>query len=236
MTGTASPGSIGFGQQDPNDSSSDFNKTAFLVNQIVARLDTMKLVQVVAVHGGAGAVAAAGTVDVLPLVNQIDGQGNSTPQGTVFGLPWSRMQGGQNAVICDPQAGDIGWVVAADRDISSVKSTKAQANPGSFRKFNVADGVYAGGCINVAPNQYLVFTSAGVRLVDRNGNSVAMSSAGLVLTDSNGNVISMMAGGIAVTGNLTVTGSVIAGYGGPDQVGLQTHEHPGGVPPPTPGT
>ena len=67
MTDVASPGSLGYGQQDPNDASSEFNKHAFAVRQIVARLNTMKLVQVMAVHGGGGAVAAPGTVDVMPL-------------------------------------------------------------------------------------------------------------------------------------------------------------------------
>ena len=191
-------GKFGYGQQEPNDSSSDFNKISFLARQLVARLETMKLVQVKAVHTN-GEVAAAGTVDVLPLVNQIDGSGNATPHGTVYGLPWSRVQGGKNAIICDPQAGDIGYVVVSDRDISNVKSTGKQSNPGSFRKFTIADGIYAGGALNVAPNQYLIFTAAGVRLVDANGNSIAMAKAGITLTDSNGNVLSMSSAGITVT-------------------------------------
>jgi phage baseplate assembly protein gpV len=43
-----------------------------------------------------------------------------------------------------------------------------------------------------------------------------------------------------ITGNVTVTGSIIAGFGGADQVNVQTHKHPtaapGGPSPPTPGT
>lgn len=192
-------GSFGYGQQEPNDSSDQFAAIAFLVRQMIARLDTMKIVQVKAVHGGAGAIEAAGTVDVLPLVNQVDGSGNATPHGTVYGVPWWRLQGGSSAVVCDPEVGDIGFVSVADRDVSAVKATRKQSNPGSFRRYNVADGVYVGGCLNVAPDQYLVFTAAGARLIDRNGNSVAMSSAGMVLTDSHGNVISTAAGGMVLT-------------------------------------
>ena len=90
-----SPGS-GYGQQIPEDSNSLLSGVAFLVRQMLAQMDTMKLVQVVAVYGGAGAIAAAGTVDVLLLVNQIDGATppNSTPSGTVYGIPWSRVAGG----------------------------------------------------------------------------------------------------------------------------------------------
>lgn len=210
---------LGYGQQIPTDASDDFNATAFLVSQMTGRMETMKLVQVVAVHGGAGAIAPAGTVDVLPLVNQVDGGGHATTHGTVFGIPWSRVQGGANAVVCDPVIGDVGYVVASDRDISNVKATGKRSNPGSSRRFNIADGVYAGGALNVAPDQYLVFTADGVRLVDKNGNSVAMTAAGITLTDSTGNVVSTSSGGISlsphgtlpctVNGNLVVTGNLL---------------------------
>ncbi len=235
-------GNFGYGQQNPNDSSSDFNVISFIVRQMIARLDTMKLVQVKAVHGGAGAIDKAGTVDVLPLVKQIDGNGNTRPHGIVNGIPWSRIQGGKNAVICDPEVDDIGYVVASDRDISTVKSALKQSNPGSYRRYNIADGVYVGGCLNVAPEQYLVFTADGVRLVDKSGNSVAMSSTGIVITPKSGQPVKV-SGSLIVTGNLQLggliegeaggtysfdiktSGEVYRGWGGGDQIGLGTHKH-----------
>jgi hypothetical protein len=42
-------------------------------------------------------------------------------------------------------------------------------------------------------------------------------------------------GNLSIAGNLTATGSIIQGLGGPDQVGLGTHHHPGGSAP-VPGT
>lgn len=204
---------------DPNDAGDDFNKISFLVRQRIALLDTMKLVKVVAVHAD-GEVAAAGTVDVQPLVSLIDGGGNVTAQGNVNGIPWSRAQGGKNAVICDPQVDDIGYVVVSDRDISGVKTAKKPSPPGSRRQFNIADSIYAGGCLNVAPEQYLVFTATGVRLVDKSGNSVAMTPDGMTLTDSKGNVVAMAAAGITMTpatgqpvtvnGKLIVTENIVA--------------------------
>lgn len=193
-----SPSTFGYGQLDPNDFANEFNVICFIVRQMTARMDTMKLVKVMAVAGGGGAIAAAGTVDVLPLVNQVDGNMNSTPHGTVYGIPWWRLQGGDGAVIVDPAVGDIGYVTVSDRDISSVKANRAQANPGSARRFDIADGVYVGGVLNGPPTQYLVFTANGLSLVDRNGNSIAMTSAGIVITDANGNVITANAAGISV--------------------------------------
>lgn len=45
------------------------------------------------------------------------------------------------------------------------------------------------------------------------------------LYDMWGHSIRMQQGAILVTGDLHVTGAVIAGYGGVDQVGVQTHKH-----------
>ncbi len=195
----------GYGQQNPGDATSEMAAIAFIVRQMTGRMSTMKLVQVKAVSGGG--LAPAGTVDVLPLVQQIDGNGYGTPHGVVHGLPWSRVQGGRNAIVCDPQVGDIGYVVAADRDSSKVKNTRAAALPGSRRRFDVSDGVYAGGCLNAAPNQYLIFTATGLRLVDANGNSISMDATGMTLADKNGNQIQMKPGIVnVVTGAFQVNG------------------------------
>lgn len=183
----------GYGQQTFDDSASELNAVARIVRQMIEQMSTMKLVKVVAVTGG-GAGQPAGTVDVQPLVSQVDGNGYGTPHGVVPGLPWSRLQGGNSAVICDPMVGDLGYVVAADRDTSKVRASLGPALPGTRRKYDIADGVYAGGCLNSAPGQYLIFTSTGIRMVDVNGNSVSMGPTGMTLADVNGNQVIMAAG------------------------------------------
>ena len=82
------------------------------------------LVQVVAVTNDGG-VEPVGFVDVHPMVAQVDGKGQPTPHGVIYGLPYIRVQGGSNAVILDPQVGDIGLAVFCAQDISKVKATKA---------------------------------------------------------------------------------------------------------------
>jgi len=135
------------GQALPTDSYSAYNATTFMIKQIVARINTATLVQVKSVTNSGG-VSPVGSVDVLPLVNQVDGAGNPTEHVTVYGLPYVRIQGGTNAVIIDPKVGDIGVAVFASRDISTVKNAKKQSNPGSYRRFNMADGLYIGGVLN----------------------------------------------------------------------------------------
>ncbi len=152
------------GQQDIHSGSSEFNALFFAVSQILNARNHATLVQIKAVTN-AGGVSPVGFVDVLPLVNQLDGYGNAMPNSIVHGLPYFRMQGGANAIILDPQVGDIGMAVFADRDISSVKATKARANPGSMNRSGLSDGMYVGGFLNGTPVQYVQFTAGGINVV-----------------------------------------------------------------------
>lgn len=215
----------GYGQAWLSDTNHPTNVMAFIFARLLAQHVTMKVVKVMAVTAGGGsAPGIAGTVDVLPLVDQSDGNGNTSPHGTVYGLPYLRLQGGTNAVLLEPAVGDIGLCVVSDRDISAVKKNKARSAPGSFRQFDLADGIYIGGILNAVPEQWVEFTADGIKMVDRNGNKMEMK-AGSIAFD---------------TTQLTCTGAIIAGFGGLDQVGLQTHNHPtapnGPVSPPAPGS
>ncbi len=133
---------------------------AFLVKQMMARLATADLVQVTAVQPGG--VGPTGIVTVQPLVNQIDSDGNATPHGTLPNLPYFRLQGGANAVVIDPAVGDIGVAIFCRRDISTAKSTRKQANPGSRRRYSMSDGLYLGGFLNGIPTQYIQLGSTGI--------------------------------------------------------------------------
>jgi hypothetical protein len=176
------------GQQETTDGGSDFNAQVFLVRQMLGRVSTATLVKVAACSNNGG-LSPVGTVDVIPLVNQVDGAGNAVPHGTVYGLPYFRLQGGANAIIIDPQPGDIGVAVFASHDLSSVKATKDQANPGSWRRFDMADGLYFGGMLNGVPNQYIQFNAGGINVI----------SPGTVVVNAGGDVNVTAAGHVAVT-------------------------------------
>ncbi len=230
-----------YGQMGLTDPGSKFNVTAFIVESMLGRVRTMVVVKVVAVTND-GELSPVGFVDVQPLVKQVDGVGNATPHGTIFGLPYFRLQGGANAVIIDPKVDDIGIAIVADRDSSSVKENKAESTPGSKRRFSLADGFYVGGYLNVLPDQYVRFNDDGVKVADKNGNVVDMTATGITLTPSaglpvtvNGNVVVtgnfQLAGafegvsGSTYAGDLHVSGDVVAKYGTAGGVGLATHRH-----------
>jgi hypothetical protein len=109
-----------------------------------------------------GGVSRIGFVDIRPLVTQLDGDGNVISHGTIHNVPYLRIQGGSNAVILDPQAGDVGIASFCDRDISGVKNIGAETAPGSRRKFDMSDAIYHSSIIGATPTQYVQFNSSGI--------------------------------------------------------------------------
>jgi len=170
-------------------------------------MGTNTIVKVKAVHPGTGIV---GTVDVQPMVHQQNGAGEPTPHGTIYGIPYLRVQGGTSAIIIDPVAGDIGYIVVSGRDISNVVATQKPSPPGSFRMHDMADAVYVGGFLNAAPQQYVQFTDQGISIVTPNKLTIQASEVDIT-------------GPVKVSGAITATGDV-QGNG----ISLDQHIH-GGV-------
>lgn len=204
------------GTAESTDNGSDYNANTFLVWSILARVRTMQPCRVMKVTN-AGGVSPVGFVDLLPLVNQLDGYNNAVPHETIYNCPYFRLQGGANAIILDPQVGDIGWAGFADRDISSVKATKAQANPGSKRKFSMADAFYWGGLLNGTPSQYIAFSTTGIAITSP--TKITLTAPQIVSNASTSFTVnspqSNFSGAVTVQGLLSwlagMTGSVVSG-------------------------
>jgi hypothetical protein len=143
--------------------STEYNKLVFHVNKILSGRNYCALVTVVKVTNK-GELSPVGLVDVQPMVNMMDGNGNPIQHGIVHNLPYFRLQGGADAIILDPKVGDIGKATFADRDTSRVKRTKKLDNPGSKRQSNWADGLYDGGFLNGTPSQFVRFADDGIHV------------------------------------------------------------------------
>lgn len=226
----ASSQSISLGSLTPWSTWGEYNRIIFAVQQAISKMQTGTLVHIEACTN-AGDLSPVGFVDVTPLVNQIDGSvpANPTPHVTIYGLPYLRMQGGTSAVILDPQKGDIGVAVFASRDISKVKSTKAQANPGSYRQYDFADGMYLGGMLNGIPSQYVRFGSDGISIVAP--NTITLTAPNIVMnaavalsvvapTISLDGALATTGGNATMSGSIAVTGDVTGGG-----ISLKTHTH-----------
>ena len=151
------------GSLRPSDLTGDFNAMRYLAVSLLSEMETATLVKVVSCSNSGG-VSPVGTVQVQPLVNQLDGQNRPIAQPPLYDVPYFRLQGGSNAIIIDPEPGDIGVCVFASRDISTVKKAKAQASPGSNRKYDLGDALYIGGVLNGTPTQYIQTNSSGITI------------------------------------------------------------------------
>jgi GpV Apex motif len=198
--------------QEPTSGATEIQALRFLILQRLLKVQTITVVRVVAVNPGA--VGPVGTVDVLPLVGQIDGAGNVIPHQTIFTRPYVRLQGGVNAVILDPVVGDLGVCLFCSRDISAVITAKAPSPPSSRRLFDYADGIYLGGVLNGTPSNYVQFASDGtIKVV----STVAID-------------LQAPAVNITTTGNTNINGAIISPAGEvTDALGkvLGTHLHSG---------
>lgn len=221
MSTTTSSSSGYAGQQRLSDTISFYNQQSFLVRQLLGLVGTITIAQVLAVSNS-GTDIASGTVDVQPLINLIDNAGISSPRAVLAKIPYIRIQGGGNAVIIDPIVGDIGLVLVCDRDSSKVRTTKKQANPGSYRRFDPSDGIYLGGILNGVPNQFVRFFSGGIEIADANANTIEMNSTGITI---NG-VLFDRSQNVSAAASLTTSGEVTSTLGGTHT--LTQHKH-GGV-------
>lgn len=137
------------GQKKPNTAASGYNSLQFMVQQAIRnQVHTAIPVQVQAVDGL--------FVDVLPLVSNVDGFGETVEPTTIFHLPVFRYYAGVAAFIVDPVVGDIGLAVFAQADSSNVQEgTDTPQQPGSFRRFSQSDGFYFGGFHKSAPSVFI---------------------------------------------------------------------------------
>lgn len=206
-----------FGFQTPGAASGDFNVLTFLMRQALTRVNVMAPVKVVACTNSGG-VSPIGTVDVQVQIDLVDGDNVRIPHGTIFSCPYLRVQGGTNAIILDPVAGDLGIVGFCDRDISGFLANKGVSAPGSARRFDMADAVYLYSIpLALVPTQYVQFSPGGIQItsptaINMNAPSITMAAPTIIMNASTG--VNMTTptftvnGNIQNNGNMTSTGTI----------------------------
>ncbi|WP_289996235.1 Gp138 family membrane-puncturing spike protein [Photorhabdus laumondii] len=212
----------------PTDINSEANAFDFVMRQFLSQHVFITLGLVIKSSGK--------TVDVKPMVHNMTGAGRKIENGIIYTVPVFSFQRSNSAVIMNPVVGDIGLIAICDRDISSVRATKAPALPGSKRTHNYSDAIYLGGVLNAEPQQYVEFVDNQINIVSPNkinvvaptteitsSNSITMNSPSIIL---NGAVIQGGGGngGNATFGSTVTAKGEITGNG----IKLSSHVH-GGV-------
>jgi hypothetical protein len=201
-----SSSSVSLGAINPWSTQGSFNQASFAIQQALSKLQTATLVEVLSCSNDGG-LSPFGFVSLQPLVNQVDGAipPNTIPLPVLNNIPYFRMQGGTNAIIMDPQVGDIGIAVFASRDLSSVKANQGQSNPGSARQYDLSDGLYLGGVLNSTPTQYFQFNSDGITVLTP--NKITLQSTGDTDITASGNANLTASGNVLISGSSIQAGS-----------------------------
>lgn len=146
------------GYEELNTSFNAVNALDFFVEQRLKSIFTCDLVRVVGVNDK--------SVDVLPLVYQVDGDNKILKQEPIYDIPYCRQQAGVNGIILKPVVGDLGVVVYARRDISSVLSSGGENVPDTRRVMSESDAIYLCSLASImtAPTRYIEFTNNGINI------------------------------------------------------------------------
>lgn len=168
----------------------------FIINQLISAIHTCQLVKVLAVRPTAGKV---GFVDVLPQVQDTATDGVVIEQTPIYNVPYLRYQAGASAVIMDPEVGDIGLALVAERDITAFKNTVQPGPAATARQYSSADALYIGGVLNADPTQWVKFKpgAAGIEIVTP--GDLTMNAAGDMAVTVGGTL------NVSVTGAATLS-------------------------------
>lgn len=213
--------------------SSPFNILSFLMESVLnQQLNTALPVRVDScTKPGTG--DAAGYVSATPLICQRGSDGRALIPVSIPKLPFFRLQCGKAAVVIDPQPGDVGLAVFAQKDCSTLQAGKTEPEvAGSFRRFDMSDGFYIGGFLGVPPETFvhldtetLSVTITGPRKVAVNADEKITLNAPLV--EVTGRIVQTgeRAGndGSSFTGGFTNTGGRVTSNG----IVLEEHTHTG---------
>ncbi len=218
------------GQLPLTGQNSPLNQHAFLHRQIQGEQRTHFAAEIVAVHNR-NSMTKPCTVDIRPVLSDVDGLGQAQKPDVIYGVPVPRNQSGDSVIINDPNVGDRAHFSVFDRDHSSAQASDWKSgNPGSFRRSTLSDAVFHAVLPREAQEvkQFIRFDAGdgGVTVQDRHNNTFSSNKA----DGWNFNGVK-----IAKDGTLTSPKNITAGFGSADQVDLQGHAHSTSGPP-TPGS
>lgn len=175
----------------PSQIASDAKRMELLILSLIKDVRTAIPVMVTAVHPGTGTPPNIGTVDVQPLIQTVDGNGNPWDLGVTYGAVFCRTESGNTAFVLDPAVGDIGLAVACDRDITTAIASGGLAMPGSARHHDISDLIYVLSVKSTQPiTQYILANSSGIKMLSPNTITIQAAQINLVgpVAQTNGNV------------------------------------------------
>lgn len=163
------------------------------------------------------------TVTVTPAINTIGTDGTASQRANIT-LPVHIFGGGGIVISAPLKAGDTGWIIAGDRDITLFKQSLKVSNPNTYRTHKLAFGFFI-------PDKVKGFTVSGgdesafliqtldgstkIALSDgkvqiKTGGNIEAECSNLTITASSCKITAEteITGNVNITGDLTATGTI----------------------------
>lgn len=123
----------------PEAQTDDYNSIRYIIESVIdSEVKTIDLVRVTGINDD-------GTINVIPVVQTVSAGNEPIPVININHIRYIRWQAGTNAIKMIPKVGDVGLFCICKKDISNAENGLV----GSFRQWNVQDGIYLGGIFNL---------------------------------------------------------------------------------------
>lgn len=123
---------------DPADEGTLTGTMRHVFNKMMQGVDGMLPARVVAFNGDRNAPR----VTVQPLVAVLTTEGKQVSRAQVQSLPVFQFGAGGFVLSFPIRAGDLGWILASDRDISTFLQGYAESRPNTLRRQSFADALF----------------------------------------------------------------------------------------------
>lgn len=151
-------------------------------------------------------------VDVQPLIKKADSTGKTYQRQVIKNVPVLNSGSSKGCFSIPLSKGDLGWIIANDRDISGYLSTLKEATPATYRKHSFSDSFFIPARmqeIKVSDNEStFILTDDPNVLIQINKNEIKVKNNGAVLTLT-GNEIKIDADSINLNGTIFTKDGVI---------------------------
>lgn len=197
---------------DPANNDSLVGTISFAFNKMMQNINGMMPAEVIAYD------RENNRVQVQLLITMITTEGTQVPRPQIASLPVLILGGGNISLSFPINTGDLGWVFAADRDISLFLQSYAQSPPNSNRIKNFSDGLFIPDAMK--SYNYSADTNGYFKLQSNDGKmSISMGKSTTaphpneidIVADRVNINVNSGAGFLAVNGNIVATGTITPG-------------------------
>lgn len=202
----------------PADKNSEAGFIDFLIDKVALKIEKVAPAQIISYNRSTNRA----TVQILNQI--ITSTGEKMPRDTISNIPVLMLSGGGFTLSFPIKEKDIGWIIAADRNISVFKQLLSIFTPADYRKHKYQDGFFIPDKVkgfDISPdesNAVLLTSEDGLTKISIKNDAITITAKETVL---NGNIT--VNGSISTTGTITSSTDVIsAGISG------KSHTH-GGV-------